>query len=321
MSLHVHFIDEDINEHYLQLLQSRISNDVVITVGEDLSSVADYDILIAGVPEENHITHSQNLHALIIPWAGLPKKTAELMLNYPSISIHNIHHNDQTTAEMTFALMITVMKRIIPIDRDLRKSNWERRYNDEPILLLKDKRVVVLGYGAIGQKVVKMCQAFDMQVSIVSRTIKDIENSSTIDKLPTLLPSCDVLLITLPLTKETENLISKERLSLLSDNCTIVNIARGKVIDEKALYNELKSGRLRAGIDVWYKYPMTEEERKHTPVSNFPFHELDNVVMTPHLAGHSDVVEDLRIDALAKLINQASNGEELDNKIDLDLGY
>ena len=104
-------------------------------------------------------------------------------------------------------------------------------------------------------------------------------------------------------------------------NCTLVNIARGKVVDESALYNELKSGRLRAGIDVWYKYPMTEEKRTDTPVSDFPFHELDNVVMTPHLAGHSDKIEDLRIDALAKLINQAVNGEDIDNRVDLELGY
>ena len=102
--MHIHFIDEDFDDTYLKRLQSKISNDIVITVGEDVSSVADYDILIAGVPEEKHLSYSKKLHTLIIPWAGLPKRTAELMSRFPHINIHNIHHNDQTTAEMTFTL-------------------------------------------------------------------------------------------------------------------------------------------------------------------------------------------------------------------------
>ena len=296
-------------------------SDIKVTYGEDFSDISQFDILIGAVRDDAPLHHSKNLKKLIIPWAGLPQVTAKVLKDFPDIEVHNIHHNATVTAEMTFTLMITAMKRIIPIDRDLRNSNWERRYNDEPIIALENKHAVVLGYGTIGSQVAKYCKAFKMNVSVVSRTKKEIENSFTIDKLEKLLPKCDALLITLPLTPGTEGLISKEMLAQLPDNCTLVNISRGKVVDEEALYNELKSGRIRAGIDVWYKYPFSEEEQKNMPVSDYPFHELDNVVMTPHLAGHSMTIEKLRSKALAKLLNQAANGEQMDNRIDLSLGY
>ena len=318
MKLHVHLYG-DSPDDFVSDLQSKISPDILLTSGEDLSQIADFDILVGAFREESILTHSKKVHTVIIPWAGLPQFTAQHLKKFPHVAVHNLHHNATVTAEMTFALMLTAMKRIIPIDRDLRKSNWERRYNDEPILSLSGKHAVILGYGSIGSQVVQFCKAFNMKVSVVSRTKKNIENSYTINQFPELLPTADALLITLPLTPETENLISKDILAQLPDDCTLVNIARGKVVDEEALYNELKSGRLR--IDVWYKYPFTEEEQKNTPVSNFPFHELDNVVMTPHLAGHSTTIETLRADALAKLLNQAANNEPMDNKIDLSLGY
>ena len=320
MKLHVHLYD-DSAEDFISDLQSKISPDILLTHGEDLSHVTDFDILVGAFREESILTHSKKVQTVIIPWAGLPQITAEHLKKHPHIAVHNLHHNSTVTAEMTFALMLTAMKRIIPIDRDLRKSNWERRYNDEPILSLSGKHAVVLGYGSIGSQVAQFCKAFHMKVSVVSRTKKNIENSYTMNQLPELLPIADALLITLPLTPETENLITKDVLAQLPNDCTLVNIARGKVVDEKALFNELKSGRIRAGIDVWYKYPFSEEEQKNMPVSDYPFHELDNVVMTPHLAGHSTTIETLRADALAKLLNQAVNDEPMDNKIDLSLGY
>lgn len=320
MILRIHLLD-DYPADFITDLTSKISDKIVLTHSKDITQVKECDILVGAFRENSVLQQFQNLKTVIIPWAGLPQITAEHLKQYPHITVHNLHHNATITAEMTFTLMLTVMKRIIPIDRDLRKSDWTRRYNDEPILSLKDKHAVVLGYGSIGSQVADYCKAFNMKVSVVSRNKKKVKNSYTLDQLPKLLPVCNVLLITLPLTPETENLITREYLALLPDDATLVNIARGKVVNEEALYNELISGRLRAGIDVWYQYPMTEAEQKKTAVSRFPFHELDNVVMTPHLAGYSDIVEKLRIEALARLLNQAANGEVMDNKIDLHLGY
>jgi phosphoglycerate dehydrogenase-like enzyme len=110
-------------------------------------------------------------------------------------------------------------------------------------------------------------------------------------------------------------------LARLPNGAIVVNVARGPIVDEAALFEDLRSGRLRAGLDVWYKYPKKEKDRTNTPPSAHPFHELDNVVMTPHMAEESDDTELLRVTDLAKMLNAAAGGEALPNRIDPDRGY
>jgi phosphoglycerate dehydrogenase-like enzyme len=136
------------------------------------------------------------------------------------------------------------------------------------------------------------------------------------------MPRANVLFVCLPMTPQTEGLIGEKELNLLPDHSVVVNIARGAIIDEKALYDALTGPRpLRAGLDVWYAYPQDKDSRTSTPPSAYPFHELDNVVMTPHLGGHSDQTETLRITALAELLTCAAEGKPLPNRIDPDRGY
>jgi phosphoglycerate dehydrogenase-like enzyme len=105
-------------------------------------------------------------------------------------------------------------------------------------------------------------------------------------------------------------------------HCILVNVGRGPVIDEEALYTALAERRIRAaGIDVWYQYPKDDAERGNTYPSRLPFHELDNVVMTPHRAGWLQSFETLRVQALAELLNAAAEGKEMPNSVDKELGY
>ena len=93
-------------------------------------------------------------------------------------------------------------------------------------------------------------------------------------------------------------------------------------MDEGALYRALKDGIIcAAGLDVWYNYPAEEDARTKTPPSSYPFQELDNVVMSPHRAGHSRETDRLRMEHLAELLNTAARGEDIPNKVDLDAGY
>jgi phosphoglycerate dehydrogenase-like enzyme len=102
----------------------------------------------------------------------------------------------------------------------------------------------------------------------------------------------------------------------------LINIARGPIVDEAALYNALRGGSLYgAGLDVWYNYPADEQSRSHTAPSYHPFHELDNVVMSPHRAGGSDETERLRMAHLAELLNAAARGEPMPNRVNLQAGY
>jgi phosphoglycerate dehydrogenase-like enzyme len=130
-----------------------------------------------------------------------------------------------------------------------------------------------------------------------------------------------VLFISLPLTHETRGIIGADEISLLPRDAVIINVARGAVIEEGALYEALREGRIHAGLDVWYDYPTTPEMRKNTQPSRFAFQELDNVVMSPHVAGHSDETDDLRARALAEMLNAAAGGKPLPNRVDLESGY
>jgi phosphoglycerate dehydrogenase-like enzyme len=140
--------------------------------------------------------------------------------------------------------------------------------------------------------------------------------------LGTLLPRAHVLLICLPLTPETEGLIGERELALLPSGSLLVNIGRGPIVDEAALFAALASGHLRAaGLDVWYRYPEDEASWTGTFPSQYPFHELDNVVMSPHRGGDNVETESHRLAALAALLNAAACGEPMPNRVDLARGY
>ena len=111
-------------------------------------------------------------------------------------------------------------------------------------------------------------------------------------------------------------------LAALRPGALLVNVGRGPTLDEAAIYNALRGGTLRAaGIDVWYAYPQTLEERTSKAPSRFPFHELDNVVMSPHRGGWLSEAEVDRLDQLAALLNAAATGQPMANRVDKALGY
>jgi phosphoglycerate dehydrogenase-like enzyme len=151
------------------------------------------------------------------------------------------------------------------------------------------------------------------------------------EALHALLPTAEALIIALPHTPETDGLIGAEELALLPPRAVLVNVARGPIVEQQALYEALRDGRLHAaGLDVWYNYPSGKDAgygagdaRAHTPPADYPFHELDNVVMSPHRAGglHTDATERDRMEHLARLLNAAARGETMPNRVDLGLGY
>jgi phosphoglycerate dehydrogenase-like enzyme len=142
------------------------------------------------------------------------------------------------------------------------------------------------------------------------------------DALHDLLPQADVLFLTLPLTEQTRGLIGAAELELLPQGAILVNVGRGPIVDQGALYHALESGKLHgAGLDVWYNYPPDEESKSDTPPADFPFHQLNNVVMSPHRGGHTEETGYLRMIHLAESLNAAARGEPIPNAVDLQAGY
>ena len=326
MSLFVHILRPPV-EGPLTHLQAHLHPSVHLSQGSEFPSHGKVELLVAGRPERGHLDSCPDLQVLIIPYAGVPKETCDLLKEFPQISVHNLHYNAAATSEMAIALLLAAAKFLLPIDRSLRAHDWTPRYEPNPAFLLENKSVVVLGYGAIGKRVARACQGFGMRVKVVRRNFKGTESDSNAvvhpsHELHKLLPEAEVLIICIPLTPETEGLIDKHALDLLPERAILVNVARGPIINESALFQALRDGRLyAAGLDVWYNYPEDESSRSSTAPSQFPFHELDNVVMSPHRAGGVIDLEFTRMEALAELLNAAARDEPVPNRVDIALGY
>lgn len=322
-TLHVHFADALAPDEQHRL-ERHLEAGVQYTHGP-LPDNAQFQVLVAGRPSHEALAASPHLRKLLIPFAGLPSTTRQALRHFPQIDVHNLHHNAPIVAEACFALLLAAAKAVVPIDRTFRHHDWSPRYTDQrPGVMLAGRTALILGYGQIGERVGHYCRAFGMSVLGIKRTIPaDAPDFlHPLSDLHELLPQTDVLIIALPATPATEGLIGAAELALLRAKAIVVNIGRAAVVDEAAFYNALQAGQLHAAAaDVWYQYPQTEAERTNTAPSRFPFHTLDNMVMSPHRSGHVDVTEDLRMAGVAQLLNVYARGAAMPNPVDLDAGY
>lgn len=300
-------------------LRAQLDPTIRFTVGPQVPD--DCGLLIAGRLEASHLTASPHLQTVLIPFAGVPDSMRTLLLGVPNVRVHNLHHNAAVTAEMTMALLLAAAKFLLPVDRQFRQHDWTARYQLTS-LTLEGKTVLILGYGHVGQRVGHACEALGMKVMGVRRTPTPMDKTYGPVDLPRLLPHAQALLITVPHTAETHGLIGEEELRLLPPGSLLVNVGRGPIVEEGALYHALKRQHLAgAGLDVWWQYPGTAAERANTQPSVYPFYELDNVVMSPHRGGDSLETEEQRMAYIARLLNAAAAGEPLPNLVDLGKGY
>lgn len=311
------------DDRFVARLTASLDDRVELAIGTPPSA---YDILVAGRPSQAELTGSDRLQALVIPFAGVPERTRLLLATYPDLPVHNLHHNAAPTAEMAMALLLAAAKEVVPGDRALRSGDWTIRYDTHRGLLLEGRTAVILGYGAVGGRIGALCEAFGMRVIGVRRTAVTRGPSigaeiHPVTKLPELLPQADVLMISLPDTPTTAGLIDAAALALLPEPAVLVNVARGPIVSEDALYERLRQGKLAAGLDVWWRYPEPDEAITGTQPSALSFAELPNVVMSPHRAGHGDQTERLRATHLADSLNAASRGEPIPNRVDVAAGY
>lgn len=327
MTLKVHY-HIDPGTHALEILRADLGPGIQLSAGEGLPPQPDFQVLINGTPKKEFLSASSRLNSLVIPYAGFPESTRRLLEDFPHLKVYNLHHNAAPTAEMAVALLLAAAKFLVPIDREFREHNWVPRYETNPALLLEGKTTLVLGFGNIGQRVGLVCQALGMEVIGVRRNpeahlVPGLQAEvHTIDHLDRLLPLSQVLIITLPITPHTDGLVGAEQIGRIPPGGLLVNVGRGRVVDQAALYQALTDGTLvAAGVDVWYNYPDSPAERDSTPPSDFPFHELDNIVMSPHRGGGSRDTERLRMQHLAELLNALDNGSPTSNQVDIEAGY
>lgn len=189
----------------------------------------------------------------------------------------------ETTADLTFALLLATARRVVEAERYLREGRWSTW---APMLLagvdVYGSSLGVIGMGRIGEAVVRRARGFGMSVVYHNRSRRpDVEATlgCQYTSLPELLQTSDFVVVLTPLTEATRGLIGREELGLMKPTAVLVNTARGPVVDEAALVEALRSRQIwAAGLDVYAEEPLPMDH---------PLRELDNVVLLPHIGSAS----------------------------------
>ncbi|MFX0036834.1 MAG: NAD(P)-dependent oxidoreductase [Candidatus Hermodarchaeota archaeon] len=277
------------------------------------------DILIGWRPSKSLLLKATNLKLFINPGAGIHHliDLFREINKMRKVYLINGHGNSYFVAQHTIALLLALMNKIIPHHEWMREGRWRTGDDDAVSIPLRYKKVGLFGYGAINRKVHRFLSGFDIEFCILRKDWKKQKESFSTNvtryefsQLHQFLKNIDILIIAVPITSLTKNIIGKDELDLLGSKGLLVNVSRGEIIEEESLFIALKEKIIQgAAIDVWYNYtPEENEEGKKFPF-NFPFHFLDNIVLSPH-RGYSPFNDLLRWDEIIENITRMSQGRQ-----------
>ncbi len=244
--------------------------------------------VIIGVRFDATLPRPETLRLFHVPGAGY--EGVDLAAVPASAVVCNCFGHEQAIAEYVMAALLMRHAPLGDADRRLRNRDWAywagapERVHDE----LAGKTMGLLGFGHIGKAIAARAKAFEMRVHVANRsavgTSALVDRSFTLDRLRQFWGSADFFVVSLPLAAETRGIVDANAFAAMRSTAVVINVGRGPTINEKALYDALKSERIAgAVIDAWYNYPSPDQTRVRP--STLPFHDLTNVVMTPHMSG------------------------------------
>ena len=265
----------------------------------DLSEVTFYvPTYMGGRPALELTKKMPNLKILQVPNAGYDDALEFLR---PGITLCNgrgIH--DDSTAELAVGLTIASLRGFATFVRDQDKGEWINKNYDS----INDRKIGIIGFGSIGSTIARMLSGFS--VEIVAFTQSGRDNTIAITDLDKHLPSLDVVILILPLTKESKHLFDARRLALMKDGALLVNVARGPIVDTGALIKELNSGRITAGLDVTDPEPLPK---------GHPLWSAKGVLISPHVGGNSSAFEKRARRLIESQLDLLAQGKPLNNII------
>jgi glyoxylate reductase len=213
------------------------------------------------------------------------------------------------TADLTLGLILAVRRRIVEGDRVVRSGGWSEGWVSGQLMGqdLAGAVLGIVGLGRIGREVARRAGAFGMKLLYTQRTRLPADETLGADHRPLddLLAESDVVTLHVPLTEDTRGLIDARRLAVMRDGATLINTARGAIVDEGALVRELVSIRLRAGLDVFVDEPHVRKELRDLP----------NVVLTPHIGSATPSAREGATRELVDNILAAADGRPLPNRV------
>jgi phosphoglycerate dehydrogenase-like enzyme len=212
--------------------------------------------------------------------------------------------HDASTAELAVALTLASGRHLDAFARSQPEGRWAPVFGSA----LADKRVLIIGYGRIGEAIERRLAGFEVaSITRVARRARGGEpRVHATSELPELMAEADVAIVIAPLTPETEGLIDADLLGRLPDDALLVNVARGRLVDTDALVAETGTGRIRAALDVTEPEPLPPEH---------PLWQIPNVLISPHVGGASSAFWPRADRLVAAQLRRFVAGEQLDNVI------
>lgn len=310
-------------KNYLQTGLSELRN-IELIFPDDIEEVnllelcSDAQVIVGWRPTRKLLEKAVKLKIFINPGAGVqhlipPFKEITRTRN---IILINGHGNAYFTAQHGVALLLSLTNKIIPHHLWMKEGKWRMGDAEAKSIPLKYRKIGFLGYGHVNRQIYEMIKGFTENFQFLRN------NYSGTRELHEFLRQIDILICAVPFTTKTRNLLKLEELKLLGESGILINLSRGKIINEKDLYEALENKLIQsAALDVWYDYdPIPDEKNRKYPYY-YPFHELDNIILSPHRAA-SPFDDLMRWDEVIENITRFSTGEnKLINVVDLDKEY
>ena len=282
---------------------------------KDSAFLQEAEVVFGHLPDTAAV--STALKWICTPYAGVDQFLKPGLFANPDAMLSNSSGAyGVTIAEHTIMLLLGILRREPEYRKIVGAREWKR---DLTVRSIHGSRLTLLGTGDIGQETAARLKAFSPACLIgVNRSGKNPKNLFdrilTGNDWETVLPETDVLLISLPGTKEAFHMVGERQLALLPDGAVIINVGRGSVIDQAALVSELKKGRLHAGLDVFEQEP---------PAQNDPVWELPNLTITPHTAGNMTLAHTVNriVELFLADLDRYCAGEKPAHLIDRNRGY
>ena len=284
------------------------------TPEEDPAFLTEAEVIFGHLPQAAKT--AGHLKWICTPYAGVDQfLMQDAFANPDALLTNSSGAYGVTIAEHTVMMLLDILRRQPEYRRIVNAHEWRR---DLTVRSIRGSRITLLGTGDIGQETARRLRAFEPAcLTGVNRSGRDpggFDRILTREEWETVLPETDILIISLPGTKEAFHMVGKKQLAMLPDGAVIINVGRGSVIDQEALFSELWNGRLSAGLDVFEHEPLRRDD---------PAWETPNLLITPHTAGNmtlAHTVEKITEQFLEDLENYCG-GKPLSHLVDRKRGY
>lgn len=276
--------------------------------------IKDVDLMVCFNPfDKIDISMFPNLKWIQLLSAGINQVPVDKVLDQDIILTNNRGGYSIPIAEWVVLKTLEMVKNSKEFYHKQSEKVWKM---DTSILELYEKTVGFIGTGSIAQESAKRLEGFGVQILGINASGREAEHFHqcfSIDKIKEIVPQCDVLIVAAPYTEKTHHLVNKSVFDSMKNGTYLINIARGSIIDEKALIHNLKSGKVKkAALDVFEVEPLPEDST---------LWEMNNVIISPHNSWASEMNSRRRYEIAYKNMKRYINKEKLVNLIDLKRGY